>query len=48
RIFCTKIEAELLAIDGHYLTADLMDMALRDRPVQAWLEGSALKISALD
>jgi septum site-determining protein MinC len=48
RIFCTKIEAELLAIDGHYLTADLMDKALRDRPVQAWLEGSALKISALD
>jgi hypothetical protein len=25
-----------------------MDKALRDRPVQAWLEGSALKISALD
>ena len=48
RIFCSKIEAELLAIDGHYLTADLMDKALRDRPVQAWLEGSALKISALD
>lgn len=48
RIFCTKIEAELLAIDGHYLTADLMDKRLRDRPVQAWLDGSALKISALD
>jgi septum site-determining protein MinC len=48
RIFCSKIEAELLAIDGHYLTADLMDKRLRDRPVQAWLEGNALKIAALD
>ncbi len=48
RIFCSKIEAELLSIDGHYLTADLMDKGLRDRPVQAWLEGNALKIAALD
>ena len=48
RIFCSKIEAELLAIDGHYLTADLMDKGLRDRPVQAWLEGSAVRITTLD
>ena len=48
RIFCSKIDAELLAIDGHYLTADSMDKALRDRAVQAWLEGNALKITALD
>ncbi len=48
RIFCSKIEAELLAIDGHYLTADLMDKRLRDRPVQAWLEGNAVRITTLD
>ena len=48
RIFCSRIEAELLAIDGHYLTADLMDKGLRDRPVQAWLEGSAVRITTLD
>lgn len=48
RIFCSKIEAELLAIDGHYLTADLMDKGLRDRPVQAWLEGHAVRITTLD
>jgi septum site-determining protein MinC len=48
RIFCSKIEAELLAIDGHYLTADLMDKGLRDRPVQAWLEGNAVRITTLD
>jgi len=48
RIFCSKIEAELLAIDGHYLTADSMDKRLRDRPVQAWLEGNSVKITTLD
>jgi septum site-determining protein MinC len=48
RIFCSKIEAELLAIDGYYLTADHIDQNLRDRPAQAWLEGNALKITALD
>ena len=48
RIFCSRIEAELLAIDGYYLTADSMHKDLRDRPVQAWLEGNELKISPLD
>jgi len=48
RIFCSRIEAELLAIDGYYLTADSMERGLRDRAVQAWLEGNELKISALD
>jgi septum site-determining protein MinC len=47
RIFCNRIEAELLAIDGYYVTADSIDSALRERPVQAWLEGNRLKISAL-
>ena len=47
RIFCNRIEAELLAIDGYYITADSIDRALRERPVQAWLEGNELKISAL-
>jgi septum site-determining protein MinC len=48
RIFCSKIEAELLAIDGYYMTAESMDKSLRDRAVQAWLEGNELKITALD
>ena len=37
RIFCRNIEAELLAIDGYYQTADEIDEALRHRPAQAWL-----------
>lgn len=48
RIFCSRIEAELLAIDGYYMTAESMDKGLRDRAVQAWLEGNELKITALD
>lgn len=48
RIFCRKIEAELLAIDGYYRTAEDLTAALRDRPVQAWLEGSTMMITALN
>jgi septum site-determining protein MinC len=47
RIFCNKIEAELLAIDGFYQTAEDIDSNLRGRPAQAWLEGNAMKITAL-
>ena len=48
RIYCQKIEAELLAIDGFYQTADDIDEALRGRPAQAWLEGSTMRITALN
>ena len=47
RIFCQKIEAELLAIDGYYQTAEEIDVALRHRPAQAWLEGTSIKITPL-
>ena len=48
RIFCNRVEAELLAIDSHYRTADDIEDALRCRPAQAWLEGGALQISAMN
>jgi septum site-determining protein MinC len=48
RIFCQKIEAELLAIDGYYQTAEEIDPALRNRPAQAWLEGDIMKITSLN
>ena len=48
RIFCNKIEAELLAIDGFYQTAEDIDASLRGRPAQARLEGNAMKITALN
>ena len=48
RIFCHCFEAELLAIGGYYKTADEIDDSLRSGPVQAWLEGDTLKISAMN
>ena len=48
RIFCQKIEAELLAIDGYYQTAEDIDVNLRNRPAQAWLEGDIMKITPLN
>jgi septum site-determining protein MinC len=48
RIFCSRNEAELLAIDGYYRTAEEMEASLRGRPVQVCLEGAVLKIAALD
>lgn len=48
RIFCRKLEAELLAIAGYYRTVDDLENGLRDRPVQAWLDGNAMLIAALD
>ena len=48
RIYCQKIEAELLAIDGYYQTAEDIDASLRNRPAQAWLEGDIMRITALN
>lgn len=48
RIFCRRLEAELLAIDGLYRTADEMEAGLRGRAVQARLEGNAIVVAALD
>jgi septum site-determining protein MinC len=48
RIFCRKNEAELLAVDGWYRTADDMDPTSRGRPVQSFLENGVLWVTALD
>jgi septum site-determining protein MinC len=48
RIYCQRIEAELLAIDGYYQTAEEIDATLRNRPAQAWLEGDIMKITPLN
>ena len=48
RIFCRKMHAELVAIDGVYQTAEDMP---RDRigvAACAWLDGDTMRISALD
>ena len=48
RIYCQRIEAELLAIDGYYQTAEQIDDTLRNQPAQAWLEGDVMKITPLN
>src|ERR1700761_326572 len=48
RIFCQKIEAELLAIDGFYRTAEDIGDHLRHRPAQAWLAGDVMRIEPLN
>ncbi len=48
RIFCHELEAELVAIDGLYRSADDIDVSLRRGPVQIWLEGDVMRIAALD
>jgi septum site-determining protein MinC len=47
RIFCNKLEAELIAIDGLYRTADEMDPQFRGRPMQAWLDGETMAMATL-
>ncbi|MGC2087095.1 MAG: septum site-determining protein MinC [Bradyrhizobium sp.] len=48
RIYCQKIEAELLAIDGYYQTAEQIDATLRGKPAQAMLDGNSMKIVPLN
>jgi septum site-determining protein MinC len=48
RIFCNKNEAELLAVDGWYRTADDMEPSSRGRPIQAFLDNGTIWIAALD
>jgi len=47
RIFCRRMEAELLAIDGLYRTAEDIPPELEGRPAQAWLEHDLMRFSAL-
>ena len=48
RIFCRKLEAELIAIDGVYQTADDMPDKMIGKAAQAWLDGEQMRITVLD
>jgi septum site-determining protein MinC len=48
RVFCRRLEAELVAIDGFYKVADELEPYLHKKAVQAWLEGGTVKIMTLD
>jgi septum site-determining protein MinC len=47
RIFCQKLEAELLAISGAYVMADEIPPPLRGRAVQVFLEGGECRLQPL-
>jgi septum site-determining protein MinC len=48
RIFCRKLEAELVAIDGIYKMAEDMEPSLRGQSVQLWLEDDAIMAEKLN
>jgi septum site-determining protein MinC len=47
RIFCQKLEAELVAISGAYVMAEEIPAALRGRAAQVFLENGECRITAL-
>ena len=47
RIFCRKLEAELIAIDGLYKTAEDLDPKTLGQPVHIWLDDTVLKTVVL-
>lgn len=47
RIFCRRMEAELLSIDGLYKTTEDLAPDLAGRPVQAWLDGDRMRLEAI-
>ena len=47
RIFAGRMEAELIAIDGLYSTADDMAANIRGRAAQAWLDGNSIRMTPL-
>jgi septum site-determining protein MinC len=48
RVFCRKLEAELVSVDGYYLTAEMLEQRLHGRAAQAWLDGNMLMVAPLD
>jgi len=48
RIFCSKLHAELVAIDGVYQTAEDMPAERIGMPSCAWLDGDLMRITPID
>jgi septum site-determining protein MinC len=48
RIFCRKNEAELLAVDGWYRTAEDMEPSTRGGPIQVFLDNGVIYVAPLN
>lgn len=47
RVFCQKLEAEIISVAGNFLLSESLPDSLRKQPAQAFLEGDVLKLEAL-
>jgi septum site-determining protein MinC len=47
RVFCSSLEAELVSVDGAFLTADDIPEALRGRSAQIFVEHGSARVSSL-
>ena len=47
RVFCQKLEAELVAVSDAYMSADEIPGPLRGKPAQIWLENGECKAAPL-
>ncbi|CAI8875324.1 putative septum site-determining protein MinC [Methylocaldum szegediense] len=47
RIFCSDLQAELIAIGGHYKVSENLDESVRGKPVQVYLRDNSLIIENL-
>ncbi|GAA2823400.1 septum site-determining protein MinC [Aminobacter aminovorans] len=48
RIFCRRNEAELLAVDGWYRTAEDMEPSMRGKAIQVHLDDNAIQVAPLN
>ena len=48
RIFCRRLEAEMVGVGERYRTAEHWGAGLQGRAVQVWCDRGALRLSALD
>lgn len=48
KIFCRSLEAELLAVNGLYQTAEEIDPALSKKPARVWLADGMMHVSRFD
>lgn len=47
RIFCTDLQAELISIDGNYKISEDLNMNIRNKPVQIYLDKNTLIIKEI-
>jgi len=47
RVFCQKLDAELISVAGHFILSDSLDSALQGQAVQVYLDEQTLHVAAV-